>query len=73
MPGFFFPEWVQGDLTKPIREFARYDEGNLLAFAVETEQLFSIPEQRTRLFGLEVQQNSVDICWNSTAKCWLEY
>ncbi len=66
--GFFFPEWVQGDLTKPIREFARYDKGDLLTFAVETKQLFSIPEQRTRLFGLGVYQNSVDIYWNSTTK-----
>jgi hypothetical protein len=66
--GFFLPEWVQDDLTKPIREFARYDEGDWQIFAVETEQLFSIAEQGTRILELGVHQNSVKIYWNSKTK-----
>lgn len=66
--GFFLPEWVQGDLTKPIREFARYDKGDWRTFAIETEQLFSIAEQGTRTLGLGVHHNSVEICWSSSTR-----
>lgn len=66
--GFFLPAWVQGDLTKPIRDFVRYDEGDWRIFAVETEQLFSLAEQGTRILGLGVHQNSVQIYWNSKTK-----
>jgi hypothetical protein len=66
--GFFLPEWVQGDSTKPIREFARYDRGDWRSFAVETEQLFSISEQAVSTFGLGVHHNSVEIYWSSSTK-----
>ncbi|GET41432.1 HNH endonuclease [Microseira wollei] len=66
--GFFLPEWVQGDLTKPIREFARYDQGDWRSFAIETEQLFSIAEQATRTLGLGVYHNSVEVYWSSSTK-----
>jgi hypothetical protein len=66
--GFFLPEWVQGDLTKPIREFVRYDKGDWRNFAVETEQLISIAEQATKSLGLGVHHNSVEIYWNSSTK-----
>lgn len=66
--GFFLPEWVQGDLTKPIREFARYDQGDWRSFAVQAEQLFSIAEQATEILGLGVHHNSVEIYWSSSTK-----
>ncbi len=66
--GFFLPEWVQGDLTKPIREFARYDKGDWRTFAVETEQLFSVAEQATSICGLGVHHNSVEVYWSSSTK-----
>lgn len=66
--GFFLPEWVQEDLTKPIREFARYDQGDWRSFAIETEQLFSIAEQAVRTLGLGVHHNSVEIYWSSSTK-----
>ncbi|MFN6526065.1 HNH endonuclease [Nostoc sp. ChiSLP03a] len=66
--GFFLPEWVQGDLTKPIREFARYDKGDWRTFAIETKEFFSVAEQATRILGLGVQHNSVEVYWNSSTK-----
>ena len=66
--GFFLPEWVQGDLTKPIREFARYDKGDWRTFAIETEQLFSVAEQATKVLGLGVYHNSVEVYWSSSTK-----
>lgn len=66
--GFFLPEWVQGDLTKPIREFARYDKGDWWNFAIVSEELFSIPEQATRVLGLGVYQNSVAVYWSYSTK-----
>lgn len=66
--GFFLPEWVQGDSTKPIREFARYDQGDWRSFALETEQLFSISEQAVKNLGLGVHHNSVEIYWSSSTK-----
>ncbi|MBU7583360.1 MAG: hypothetical protein KAF91_10710 [Nostoc sp. TH1S01] len=66
--GFFLPEWVQGDLTKPIREFARYDKGDWRTFAIDTKELFPIAEQATRVLGLGVQQNSVEVYWSSYTK-----
>jgi len=66
--GFFLPEWVQGDSTKPVREFARYDQGDWRSFAIETEQLFSISEQAVRTLGLGVHHNSVEIYWSSSTK-----
>lgn len=66
--GFFLPEWVQGDLTKPIREFARYDKGDWRNFAVEIEQLFSVAEQATNILHLGVHHNSVEVYWSSSTK-----
>ncbi|MBE9210575.1 hypothetical protein IQ244_29550 [Nostoc sp. LEGE 06077] len=66
--GFFLPEWVCNDFTKPVREFARYDKGNWLSFAVEVEQLFSPSEQVISMFGLGVYHNSVEVYWSSSAK-----
>jgi hypothetical protein len=66
--GFYLPEWVQGDSTKLIREFARYDQGDWRSFAVATEQLFSISEQAVSILGLGVHHNSVEIYWNSSTK-----
>jgi hypothetical protein len=66
--GFFIPEWVRGDWTKPIREFARYDQGDWQSFAVETEQLFSVAEEATSIFGLGVHHNSVEVYWSSSTK-----
>lgn len=65
---FFLPEWVQEDLTKPIREFARYDKGDWRTFAIETKELFPVAEQATKHLGLGVHQNSVEIYWNSSTK-----
>ena len=62
--GFYMPEWVQGDSTKLIREFARYDQGDWRSFAIETEQLFSISEQAVSILGLGVHHNSVEVYWN---------
>ncbi len=66
--GFFLPEWVQGDSTKPIREFARYDRGDWRSFAIETKQLVSISEQAVSTLGLGVHHNSVEIYWSSSTK-----
>lgn len=66
--GFFLPEWVQGDLTKPIREFARYDKGDWRTFAIETKELFPVAEEATRILGLGVHHNSVEVYWNSSTK-----
>lgn len=66
--GFFLPEWVQGDLTKPIREFARNDKGDWRTFAIETKEFFPVSEQATRVLGLGVHHNSVEVYWNSSTK-----
>ncbi|MGF1567941.1 MAG: HNH endonuclease [Nodosilinea sp.] len=66
--GFYMPEWVQGDSTKLIREFARYDQGDWRNFAIETEQLFSISKQAVSILGLGVHHNSVEIYWESSTK-----
>ena len=65
---FYLPEWISSDLTKPIQQFARYDQGDWRFFAVNVEQLFSIAEQAARIFGLGVYHNSVEVYWCSHLK-----
>jgi hypothetical protein len=66
--GFFLPDWVCSPLTQPIRQFARYDEGDWRLFAVEPEQFFSLGEEITNLLGLGVYHNSVEIYWSSSLR-----
>jgi hypothetical protein len=66
--GFYLPEWVSNDLTKPIKNFARYNQGDWRFFAVNVEQFVSIAEQATRTLGLGVHHNSVEIYWCSSLK-----
>lgn len=55
-------------MTKPIREFARYDKGDWRNFAIETKQLISLGELATKVSGLGVHQNSVEVYWCSLTK-----
>lgn len=66
--GFFLPEWVSNNLTKPVRQFTRYNQGDWRLFAVNVEQLFSIAEQAASMLGLGVHHNSVEIYWCSYLK-----
>ena len=66
--GFFLPDLVCSPLTQPIRQFARYDEGDWRLFAVEPEQFFSLGEEITNLLGLGVYHNSVEIYWSSSSR-----
>lgn len=66
--GFFLPEWVSDDLTKPVRQFARHDKGDWRFFAVNVEQSFSIAEQAADILGLGVHHNSVEVYWCSYMK-----
>jgi hypothetical protein len=66
--GFFLPEWVSSDLTKPARQFTRYNQGDWRLFAVNVDQLYSIAEQAASILSLGVYHNSVEIYWCSYLK-----
>lgn len=66
--GFFMPDWVCRDQTKPVREFARDDRGDERQFAVEIEQYCSVADEAVRELGLGVKHNSVEIYWCSYLK-----
>lgn len=66
--GFFLPNWVSDNLTKPVRQFARYNQGDWQLFAVNVEQLISFAEQAAQVSGLGVHHNSVEIYWCSSLR-----
>lgn len=61
--GFFMPDLVCHEQTKQVREFARYDRGDLRLFAVEAEQHCSLADIPVSVLG--VHHNSVEIYWCS--------
>ncbi|MBD2740433.1 HNH endonuclease [Coleofasciculus sp. FACHB-1120] len=65
---FYLPEWISSDLTKPVQQFARYDQGDWRFFAVNVEQIISIAEQAASIFKLGVYHNSVEVYWCSHLK-----
>lgn len=58
--GLYTPDWVCSDLSSPVREFARYDKGSWVKFAVEVHQHLSISEQKVK--G-SVHCNTAEIYW----------
>ncbi len=65
---FYLPEWISSDLTKPVQQFARYDQGDWRFFAVDLKQIISIAEQAASRLGLGVHHNSVEVYWCSHLK-----
>ncbi|MBD2536459.1 hypothetical protein H6G97_47155 [Nostoc flagelliforme FACHB-838] len=60
--GLYDPDLVRGDMTRKVREFIRYEQGNWEEFAVTVNQL--IPSVKDRLSQkLGVNYNSVEIYW----------
>jgi len=61
--GFFMPDWVRSEQTREVRQFARYNEGDLRLFGVEAKQHCSLANQFVGALG--VNYNSVEIYWCS--------